>query len=34
MLIMGGTLSGLSVGLYPFVLVNFIKGKYFDLFFS
>ena len=33
MLIIGGALSGVSVGLYPFVLVNFIKGKHFDLFF-
>lgn len=33
MLIIGGAISGLSIGVYPFVLIKFIEGKYFDLFF-
>lgn len=33
MLIIGCVISGLSVGIYPFVIINFIKGKHFDLFF-
>ena len=33
MLIIGGAISGLSIGVYPFVLIKFINGEYFDLFF-
>lgn len=31
LLFIGGAISGLSVGLYPFIVINFIKNKDIDL---
>ncbi len=33
LLFIGGAISGLSVGLYPLILINFIKSKDIDLLF-